>query len=175
MATETTPITTKRCPGVESLGMPAHEGLAAEFGTSKSGKDGLTTRCKVCGNAYGKAWAAARKAGVDFSAKVGNGQAGPRTPTPEERATLDEQRVAVAQEARQLAGPNAVLRKGWTAEVVGGTTYAMPSTEDVGTPEGQAALELLNRARDDERKRRNAEARRAQRAAAKAKKEGAPG
>ena len=80
MATETTPITTKRCPGVESLGMPAHEGLAAEFGTSKSGKDGLTTRCKACGNAYGKAWAAAKKDGTDFSAKVGNGQAGPPAP-----------------------------------------------------------------------------------------------
>jgi hypothetical protein len=59
---------------------------------------------------------------------------------------------------------------GYTTELVGNTIYAMPEGVDVlGTPEGQAALEALNTARANERRRRNTEAKRASRAAAKAK------
>lgn len=176
--------TTKRCPGVESLGLPAHEATATLefFASNAANADHLATRCKVCGAAYGKAWSAAKKAGTTFSSKGTPGQAMPARVydiTPEGKLEPRKAEPTPIRRNDSLAGgltyadklaERAALRKarGYTTEVVGGVIYALPGDSVVGTPEGQAALEALNRARDAERRRRNTEAKRAQRARAKA-------
>lgn len=162
MATATTD--TKHCPGVLSLGLEAHDlpATGENFSTNKSMKDGYATRCRRCDGAYGKAWLAAKKAGTTFSAKVAPGEPVPAAPAP---AAPAAQEARYADElAERLAG---ALQPGWTTEVVAGVVYALPDGESVSTPEGQAALELVNKARVAERRRRATEAKRAQRARAK--------
>lgn len=170
-------IATKHCPGVGSLGLPAHD-LPADsenFSTNKSMKDGFASRCRSCDNAYGKAWLAAKKAGTKFSAKAGHGQATPALQHPDgtEVFTATAAQRATREAEGAAARLQASLRPGWTAEVVGGTAYAIPSTEDTSTPEGQAALELVNKALDENRRAAAAAAKRAQRARAKAAAEAA--
>lgn len=61
---EPTTATTKRCPGFEPTGQAPHE-LPADlenFNANAGSKDGLSTRCRVCGNLYGKAWAQRQRA-----------------------------------------------------------------------------------------------------------------
>lgn len=60
--------------------------------------------------------------------------------------------------------------KHYTLEQVGGLLYALPTGNGaVDSEEGQAALQLVNGARAAERRRRDAERKRAERAAAKAR------
>lgn len=66
------------------------------------------------------------------------------------------------------AGTSCPLCNGWVDEQVGDTTYLMPGNPKVvGTPEGQRALEVVNQAIVAERRRRDAERKRAERAAKK--------
>jgi hypothetical protein len=76
MTTETA-ATTKKCPGVASIGRPAHEAPLAEFGRNAAHKDGLTRLCKACDSAYTKARAAAKKQGGN-----GGGSTAPGEPQP---------------------------------------------------------------------------------------------
>jgi hypothetical protein len=72
VATATAPGT-KRCPGLLSLGMPAHEleATAANFAANKTMPDGFGQRCRPCDRTYMRAWGAAKKAGEKFSAREG--------------------------------------------------------------------------------------------------------
>lgn len=196
-----TATATKRCPGFASGGMPPHE-LAAtleNFYSNKGNKDGLATRCRVCGAAYGKAWAAAKKAGVPFSSKANAPlvalPAG-ALEAPEDAALADAGIAlsnAAAEKVRAEEPPPATLHvarpagtpqyadelavkagrgraQGYTTETVGGLIYALPeSQEAVSSDEGQAALELVNSARAADRRRRDADRKRQERARAKAR------
>lgn len=95
-------------------------------------------------------------------------------------ATPDAERELVTQVARdagyseevaaQLGAvlPALVTPKGWTTEQVGDTSYPVPTDPDqVGTPKGQLALDTVNRAILAERRRKDAERKRAERAAKK--------
>lgn len=185
MAKQTTP--TKHCPGVLSLGLEAHDlpATGENFSTNKSMKDGYALRCRRCDGAYGKAWTAAKKAGTKFSARLEPAEvaAKPERTGPRVRKVAEiVQAVAKAEPAPEPIDPPQHLsqrgrdawyakrgrRPGWTTEQVGDTSYPLPLDEAVGTPEGQAALEALNRARDDHRRKLDAARKREQRARAKA-------
>lgn len=74
----------RQCPGFAPDGIAPHR-LPADlqnFNSNKGAKNGLSTRCRVCGNLYGKAWAAAKKAGQPFSVKDQGGVY--PTPAPDE-------------------------------------------------------------------------------------------
>lgn len=199
----TTPASTatKRCPGFAGIGQPAHD-LPADLGnfnSNKGSKDGLSSRCRTCGNAYGKAWAARARAiakadAIDPGLEGGivrdraldearrpietyaasNGA----TPAPQQlthpdgspvftgRADQVAEREAAAPPALEVA--QGLARPGWTVEAVGGNVYDVPtSSEAVATPEGQQALETVNAAIAAERRRRDAERKRNERAAKK--------
>lgn len=135
----------KRCPGYTSLDgsyVQAEHLLPADrehFHANKGSKDGLWSQCKPCANSYQKDWLA-RKA-----AKEGK-------PAPTTRAAKQAAKVAAGptyadERAEKLAGMKR-MPKGWATEVVNGTIYALPTDPGpLGTPEGQAALELVNAAR----------------------------
>jgi hypothetical protein len=161
-------IATKHCPGVGSLDLPAHDlpATGVHFSTNKSMKDGFASRCRSCDNAYGKAWLAAKKAGTKFSAKASTAPAVDLQEARSERRIGARAAAAAADDLAARLQPS--LRPGWTTEIVGGIVYAIPSTEDTSTPEGQAALELVNKALDENRRAAAAAAKRAQRARAKA-------
>jgi hypothetical protein len=187
--------TTKHCPGFSPTTPQApgayrqepHEVPAdlEHYTSNKGSKDGLSTRCKPCGNAYGKAWAAAKRKGEAFSTR----QLKAETQTAPERAAA----VAELQMERAAAAPPPTLAvagvaaptvyhdelavraargkaAGYVTEEVNGIVFALPSGNGaVNSEEGQAALEALNNARATERRRRDAERKRAERAAAKAR------
>ena len=196
--------TTKRCPGFGPDGIAPHE-LAATlefFNSNRGSKDGLSTRCRDCGNRYSRAWSAAKKAGERFSVRahvplvvvlaeparppqlealedamideaIATSEAAAERIRAEERpATLHV--VGSSKPSPQYANELAVRAgrkraKGYTTEVVGGLIYALPeSPAAIASEEGQAALELVNEARAADRRRRDAERKRASRAAAKA-------
>lgn len=242
MATHTA-TATKRCPGFEGIEQAPHD-LPADlknFNSNRGSKDGLSTRCRICGNAYGKAWAA-RKRAIEraealplpekgeapgmaaqlraerdlaierASAAVAEYAKGSTAPeVPEKLAkgrakvaaglagilagtTTSDEVVASLRAEQHLTHPDGTevftgradqvaerdaarqAPQGWTTEVVGGTTYAVPTApEQVATEEGQQALSAVNAAIAAERRRRDAERKRGERAAAKArgpKKEG---
>lgn len=191
---------TKTCPGFAPEGIAPHTEPAdlEHFNSNRGGKDGLSTRCRDCGNRYGKAWAAAKKRGEKFSVKPTVAVADD-TPVPDpdpvaereamEREAIDEPRVGDPPKATvAVVSPlrptpkyhdDLALRahrgkaEGYQAELVGDTYFALPVNGTINTPEGQAALDAVNEARTVERRRRDAERKREQRAAAKAKAEGA--
>jgi hypothetical protein len=184
MAT-TAPTATKRCPGFAPGAIAPHE-LAAtleNFNSNKGSKDGLSTRCRVCGNLYGKAWAAAKKQGEKFSVRANPPLVAVIVEEPGEElqpgaaqaaakpATLHVEAPSIPQYADVLAmraGKGRV--KGYTLEQVGGLIYALPvAPQVVASEEGQAALELVNQARAADRRKRDAERKRAERAAKKAR------
>lgn len=181
--------TLKHCPGVESLALPAHDlpPTGENFSANKSLRDGLAVRCRRCDGAYGKAWLAAKKEGRKFSARLEPLQepatGGPAPATPPEPAGFP---VSAARGLRAAAGalagrPTPTMyhdqlavraergrAPGYTAETVGGVIYALPDGATASTPDGQAALQVVNEARSTERKRRDAERKRTERAAKKA-------
>lgn len=177
--------TTKRCPGFEGIDQPAHDLPAdvANFNSNAGSKDGLSTRCRVCGNAYGKAWAArdrTAKKGRDVSdmpvgvfapgkAMAPGGAALAALDTLDAGGTADEALTEAI--ATGLEGLLAKYRgePGWSVEVVAGVEYPLPDGKEAGTPDGQAALAAVNAAQAAERRRRDAERKRNERAAAKAK------
>lgn len=178
--------TLKRCPGFEPE--PAVPGeyrqephsLSADttnFNSNKGSKDGLSVRCRPCGNAYGKAWAKAKKAGTAFSLRAQRASVAGEEPAAAGIADAPPSVVSVSAVAAapkyhdQLAvAAHRGKAHGYTAELVGDTWYALPSGNgEVTSPEGQAALAAVNEARANERKRRDAERKRAERAAAKEK------
>lgn len=157
----------KHCPGVASLGLAAHDlpATGEHFSANKSLKDGLAVRCRTCDNTYGKAWLAAKKAGLKFSAKDGGA-----SPVLVAEATG----TAIVDQPRYFGGTGSMAERaahgnlpGYTTEVVDGTVYALPDGSVASTPEGQAALQLVNDARAAARRKRDAERQRARRAAAK--------
>jgi hypothetical protein len=187
---------TKRCPGFAPGGQPPHE-LAAtreNFASNAANRGGLATRCKSCGGAYGKAWSEAKKRGEKFSVRANvplvvalagepedpitaanldalEALTQPEAPaiTPGQLATLHVKVPSTPQYADELAmrtGRGKV--PGYTIEQVGGLIYALPtSSAAVASEEGQAALELINSARATERRKRDADRKRAERAAKK--------
>lgn len=220
--------TTKRCPGFEGIDQPAHDLPAdvANFNSNAGSKDGLSTRCRACGNAYGKAWAArdraikaadavdtnfgggvirdraldeARNATVaqyakgfkpvlalaataelgsgpdwagehELTAGLHHGLAGPGTSAYTSCPTCIAARAVTAPAKPRPSEQAMAEARGWTIEVVAGVEYRVPTdTDTVATPEGQAALEAVNEAQAAERRRRDAERKRNERAAAKAK------
>jgi hypothetical protein len=191
-----TAATTKRCPGFDPGPDAPPEAYRAlphtlpadieHFNSNKGSRDGLSARCRVCGNAYGKAWAAAKKAGTSFSlraqreapaepAQALTHQDGSEVFTG--RADQVQARLSVSgttSSARRFADPLAqrLARKsqpGWALEVIGGVEYALPTDQaTVDTIEGQAALQGIHEAKAADRRRRNTEQKRASRAAARA-------
>lgn len=176
--TDATP--TKRCPGFDPEGgeyhQPAHELPAdlANFNSNKGAKDGLSSRCRQCGNAYGKAWAAGKRAAAKGEAIT----MPTRTYQITEAGSLEPEQPAVRVSAvpppEQYHDQLAVDAKrgrapGYSAELVGDTWYALPTNGDASSDEGQAALEAVNAARLTERRRADAERKRLSRAAAKQK------
>lgn len=195
--TTPTSTATKRCPGFIGIGQPAHE-LPADlehFNSNKGGKDGLSSRCRVCGNAYGKAWAAraraiakadaidpGREGGIvrdraldearrpieTYATSNGHQQLTHPDGSPVFTGRADQvaEREAAAPPALEVA--KGLARPGWTVEAVGGNVYDVPTEpETVQTPEGQQALEAVNAATVAERRRRDAERKRTERAAKK--------
>jgi hypothetical protein len=179
---------TKRCPGFAPDGTLPHEVPAdlEHFNSNKGSKDGLATRCKPCGNKYGKAWTAAKKAGEQFSVKAnvplvvalaGEPEAMPTRSyaTTEDGAAIDPATLSVA---AVKAGPeyhdDLAVRaargraEGYTTEEIDGVIYALPINGSAETPEGQAALEAINAATVAARRKRDRDRKREQRAAAKA-------
>lgn len=211
MTTATAPAQgTKRCPGIASLELAAHElaGTLENFSANKSLPDGLAVRCRVHDQLYGKAWNAAKKAGAKFSGKAGapvpqaalealgysSGMPQQQVVHPDGSpvfmATAEQraEREAVApatvhvsplrgtpQYASELAmRADRGRAKGYSTEQVGSLIYALPEDAGVlGTPEGQAALELVNEARKAERRRADAERKRNERAAKRAREQAA--
>lgn len=168
---------TKRCPGFAPNGVAPHDEPAdlEHFNSNKGSKDGLSSRCRSCGNAYGTAWAKAKREGKTFSVKGGTGG-----PGGSERSSAPELPKATVVVAEPPAAPKyhddlavAAHRgkaKGYTAELVGEVWFALPEGNgEVTSAEGQAALQAVNEARATERRRRDAERKRAERAAAKAR------
>jgi hypothetical protein len=188
---------TKRCPGFAPDGTLPHEVPAdlEHFNSNRGSKDGLATRCKPCGNKYGKAWAAAKAKGESFSVKANVPLvavlAEEPVPDPDpvaerealEREAIDEPRAgepSTLNVASVKSGPTyhddlavrAARGKapGYQPEEVDGVIYALPvNGTATDTGEGQAALAAVNAARDEARRKRQREAKRTQRANAKAK------
>lgn len=178
---------TKRCPGFAPGGIEPHE-LAAtsENFVSNAGnkKDGLATRCRTCGNLYSKAWSAAKKAGTTFSARRPH-PLSLRHPGGEPVFTASAAQVAeretppatlvvspgkgTPQYADELAmRADRSKAPGYDTTTVGALIYAVPtSAAAVASEEGQAALERLNAAKAADRRKRDADRKRAERAAAK--------
>lgn len=168
---------TKRCPGFAG-GDPAilpHEAPAdlEHFNSNKGGKDGLSTRCRDCGNRYGKAWSAAKKRGEQFSVKAAPAitvevSGAPLEPTTSMAPIVLQPAVTVPFDdlaARAERGE----AEGYTAETVDGVIYALPINGSASTDEGQAALAAVNEARAKARRAADAQRKREQRAAAKAR------
>ena len=177
--------TLKRCPGFEPE--PAVPGeyrqephsLPADtenFNSNKGSKDGLSVRCRKCGNAYGKAWAKAKKDGTTFSlraqrAEVANAELAEavRDQPPSTVSVSDVKVTPVYHDDLALRAHRGKAEH-YTAEQIGDVWYALPTGNGaVNSPEGQAALEAVNEARANERRRRDAERKRNERAAAKTK------
>jgi hypothetical protein len=188
--------TTKHCPGFSPTTPPEpgeyrqapHEVAAnlEHFASNRGNKDGLATRCKPCGNAYGKAWAAAKRKGEAFSTRQPKAEpiavtvpdiSDPSIPDEELAMKAPPPTLAVAGVAAPTVYHDDLAVRaargkahGYVTEEVNGVVYALPSGNGaVRSDEGQAALEALNDARATERRRRDAERKRAERAAAKAR------
>lgn len=183
---------TKRCPGFAGIAQPPHDAPAnlETFGSNKGNADGLTTRCRSCGNAYGAAWSARARAirkaetiedeserasAIDQAKAIDvNGYAqlladrdvrklddAPEPAEPEPLATTADAQVATSETP---VPPDLASRPGWGSSKIAGVLYAIPTdANEVGTAEGQAALKLAN----DARKAQAAQSKRDQRARAK--------
>jgi hypothetical protein len=153
-------IELRRCPGYWPTGQEPHD-LPADlvsFNANRSGKDGLSVRCRSCGNAYLKDWAAAKKRGEKFSLR-----------------RADAAAEAAATDADSIEPMAASLPHGWAYEKVDGINYSLPTDPAViATEQGQEALDAINEARATYRRKRDAERKRAERAAVKAAQASAP-
>lgn len=177
MATAAAPTTpgTKRCPGFAGGNPPIlpHQAQAdlEHFNSNKGSKDGLSSRCRPCGNAYGKAWAAGKRAAAaaSYDATVAPEAAPAAEPMPTRTYDVAEGGglvpVRYHDELAERASNGEI--EGYVAEVIDGITYALPYDGTATTPEGQAALEATNAAHAAARRKRDAERKRAERAAAK--------
>lgn len=162
---------TKQCPGVkdgQTVVIPAHDAPAdlATFGSNAARKDGLGRVCKTCWAAYTKILKARKpQPRVETVADVAARSAKPRAA--DSGADIEAQRdarAALVTPARDVIEHELATKysdaKGWTTEVVetkGGTLtrFAVPMEVDtVATDDGQTALELIAKARDAARKRR---------------------
>lgn len=169
--------TTKRCPGFLPDGIQPHEAAATPevFNRNKGSKDGLSTRCRDCGNRYSKAWSAAKKRGEEFSVKAPAAQAA-EAPAPAPVAPPASLHVSDPKPTPQYANELAVQAgrgraKGYTTTTIGGLVYALPeSSEAVASAEGQHALATVNEAKAAARRAADAERKRNERAAARAAK-----
>lgn len=152
--------TTKQCPGVkdgDQVIIPAHDAPAdvATFGANAARKDGLGRSCKACWARYTQVLKA-RKAGAAPAADAADAKPARVSPKRAGTEVVDHDLVATYGDA-----------KGWTTEVIetkaGLTRFALPTEVDtVATDEGQAALEIVAKARDAARKRKARQAAKAE-------------
>jgi len=186
---------TKRCPGyapeppsASDYYQPAHE-LAAtleNFNSNKGNPDGLSTRCRACGNAYGKAWSAKQRAirkadlmevGIERDRALDAAYALPprkaskaakAAPVAEVELAPDPVAIEAVQAEQAAPAVDAEVPDGWALSTIAGKRYLIPASQEaVASEEGQQALDRANEARKAQaRDQKRAErARKAQEAA----------
>jgi hypothetical protein len=166
----TTTPATKRCPGFAPIGQAPHDvpADAEHFGAHKGSKDGLQVYCRTCDRAYQKAWreSKAAKAAGTAPAAAAPAAGEPQLPPPTVRVSPTRATPVYHDELAQRAAKGKA--PGYGTETIGGVIYALPTNGDVTTDEGQAALAATNEAHAAARRKRDAERKRAERAAKKA-------
>jgi hypothetical protein len=162
---------------------PPHVAALAEFNRYSASKDGYDKVCRVCWSLYEKTRRARKAAEAGEPAPAAMPARSYRVkpdgtgleavaPEPPPSTVVARGIKQPPKYADQLAHRAARGKApGYTTETIGGIIYALPEApEAVGSPEGQVALQACNDARATERRRRDAERKREQRAAAKAAK-----
>lgn len=168
--------TTKHCPGFTDPGgadiysQAAHE-VAADtehFGVNRSAKDGLGVYCRPCDRAYQKAWREAKARGEKLNLRPAAGKPASAPATPTATVTVRTTRPSTVYHDQLAVDAARGKAPGYTAETIGGKVYALPTDPAiVKTPAGQAALAACNEAKLAERRKRDADQKRAERAAKK--------